>query len=41
MEAKCSLSGADKYLCCLNRRSNSYVCALEKRTRLFLFFEFD
>ena len=35
--ARCSLSGADKYLCCLNLLSNSYVCALENRTRRFRF----
>ena len=35
--ARCSLSGADRYRCCLNLRSSSYVCALEKRTRLLRF----
>lgn len=39
MLARCSLSGADRYLCCLNLLSNSYVCALLNRTRLFFFFE--
>lgn len=36
--AKCSLSGADKYLCCRNRRSSSYVCAFENKIRRFRFF---
>lgn len=35
--ARCSLSGADKYLCWRNLLSSSYVCALEKRTRRFRF----
>lgn len=35
--ARCSLSGADKYRCCLNRLSNSYVCALENKTRRLRF----
>lgn len=34
--ARWSLSGADRYLCCLKRRSSSYTCAWEKRTRGFL-----
>lgn len=38
MLAKCSLSGADKYLCCLNLRSSSYVCAFENRIRRLRFF---
>lgn len=37
MEAKCSRSGADRYRCCLNRRSSSYVCALLNSTRRFRF----
>lgn len=37
IEAKCSLSGADRYLCWRNLRSNSYVCALEKSTRRLRF----
>lgn len=36
MLAKCSLSGADRYFCCLKRRSSSYTCAWEKSTRRFL-----
>lgn len=36
--AKCSLSGADRYLCCLNRRSSSYVWAFENKTLRFRFF---
>lgn len=35
--ARCSRSGADRYLCCRNRRSSSNVCALEKSTRRFRF----
>lgn len=34
--AKCSRSGADRYFCCLNRRSSSYTWAWEKSTRRFL-----
>jgi hypothetical protein len=37
MLARCSLSGADRYRCCLNLRSNSYVCAFENRTLLLRF----
>ena len=36
--ARCSLSGAERYLCCLKRRSSSYVCALENKTLLLRFF---
>ena len=36
--ARCSLSGAERYLCWRNLRSSSYVWALEKSTLLFLFF---
>lgn len=38
MLAKCSLSGAERYLCCRKRRSSSYVCALENNTLRFRFF---
>lgn len=37
MEAKCSLSGALRYLCWRKRLSSSKVCALENSTRLFRF----
>ena len=36
--ARCSRSGADKYLCCRNLLSNSYVCAFENKTLLLRFF---
>lgn len=39
MLARCSRSGADRYRCCRNLRSSSYVCALENRTLLFRFLE--
>lgn len=35
MLARWSLSGAERYFCCLNRLSNSYTCAWENRTRGF------
>lgn len=37
IEARCSLSGALKYLCCRKRLSSSNVCAFENNTRLFRF----
>jgi len=33
--ARCSRSGADKYFCCLKRRSSSYTCAWVNSTRRF------
>lgn len=36
MLARCSLSGADRYFCCLNLLSSSYTWAWEKSTRRFL-----
>lgn len=36
--ARCSLSGADKYLCCLKRLSNSNVCVFENRILRLRFF---
>ena len=41
IDAKCSRSGALRYRCCLNRRSNSYVWAFEKSTRRFRFLQFS
>lgn len=35
--ARCSRSGAERYLCWRNLRSNSYVCAFENKTRRFRF----
>jgi hypothetical protein len=37
MLARCSRSGADRYRCCRNLRSSSYVCAFENRTLLLRF----
>ena len=37
MVAICSRSGAERYRCCLKRRSNSYTWACEKSTRGFRF----
>jgi hypothetical protein len=38
MLARCSRSGADRYRCCRNLRSSSYVCAFENKTLLLRFF---
>ena len=40
-DAKCSRSGADKYLCCLNLLSSSKVCCLENKTLRFRFLDMD
>lgn len=38
--ASCSRSGAERYLCCRKRLSNSKICALEKSTLRFRFLVF-